>query len=168
VVAALAAIYAQITGQTDAEVLFSGEESLPLLVRSTGTYTVGTLMLLIVCKSLAYSVSLGSFRGGPVFPSLFIGAAAGVLLSHLPGLPVTAGIAMGMGAMTAVMLRMPMTAVLLPSLLLGEQGVVAMPLVIVAVVVAFVAATWLDPLAPPASPDHGDPTTTRAPGKAEM
>jgi H+/Cl- antiporter ClcA len=69
---------------------------------------------LIVCKSLAFSASLASFRG-PVFPSLFSGAAAGILLSHLPGLPVTAGLAMGMGAMTAVMLRMPMTAVLLPS-----------------------------------------------------
>jgi H+/Cl- antiporter ClcA len=166
-VAALAAIYAQITSQATADVLFSGEESLPILVRSAGTNTVGTLLLLIVCKSLAYSVSLGSFRGGPVFPSLFIGAAAGILLSHLPGLPVTAGIAMGMGAMTAVMLRMPMTAVLLPSLLLGVQGVVAMPLAIVAVVVAFVAATWFDPLAPAASPEHGGAMTTRASGKAE-
>jgi hypothetical protein len=60
-----------------------------------------------------------------------------------------------------------MTAVMLPSLLLGVQGVVAMPLVIVAVVVAFVAATWLDPLAPPASPDHGDAATNGTPGKAE-
>jgi H+/Cl- antiporter ClcA len=148
-VAALAVIYAQITGQADADVLFSGEESLPILVRNVRTFTPGTLLLLIACKSLAYSVSLSSFRGGPVFPSLFVGATAGVLLSNLPGLPVTAGLAMGMGAMTAVMLRMPMTAVLLPSLLLGVQGVDAMPLVIVAVVVAFVAATWLDPLAPP-------------------
>jgi H+/Cl- antiporter ClcA len=166
VVAILAATYAQLTGQADADVLFSGEESLPILVRSAGTYTAGTLLLLIVCKGLAYSVSLGSFRGGPVFPSLFIGAASGILLAHLPGLPVTAGIAMGMGAMTAVMLRMPMTAVLLPSLLLGTHGVVAMPLVIVAVVVAFVAATWLDPLSPSASPDHRDATTPRMPGKA--
>jgi H+/Cl- antiporter ClcA len=167
VVAVLAVSYAQVTGQASADVLFSGEESLPILVRSAGTYTVGTLLLLIVCKGLAYGVSLGSFRGGPVFPSLFIGAAAGILLARLPGLPVTAGIAMGMGAMTAVMLRMPMTAVLLPSLLLGGQGVDAMPLVIVAVVVAFVAVTWLDPLAPPASPDHGDATTLRTPGQAE-
>src|SRR5262249_6318726 len=92
-VAAFAAIYSQGTRQASADVIFSGEESLPILVRSAGTYTVGTLLLLLVCKSLAYSVSLGSFRGGPVFPSLFIGAAAGILLSHLPGLPVTAGMA---------------------------------------------------------------------------
>jgi H+/Cl- antiporter ClcA len=156
VVAAMAMIYAEVSGKSSSDVLFSGEESLPALVSGAGAYTVGTLVLLIVCKSLAYSISLGSFRGGPVFPSLFIGAAAGILLSHLPGLPVTAGLAMGMGAMTAVMLRMPMTAVLLPSLLLGVQGVDAMPLVIVAVVIAFVAATWLDPqAAPPAQPSRG-------------
>jgi hypothetical protein len=69
---------------------------------------------------------------------------------------VTAGIAMGMGAMTAVMLRMPMTAVLLASLLLGSEGIVAMPLVIVAVVVAFVVTAWLEPVVPPASQGHGD------------
>jgi hypothetical protein len=46
-------------------------------------------------------------------------------------------------------------------LLLGVQGVVAMPLVMVAVVVAFVAVTWLDPLAPPAAPDHGEAATNR-------
>ena len=156
VVAVLAVIYVQLTGKATADVLFSGEESLPTLVRDASTYTVEALLLLIVCKGLAYGISLGSFRGGPVFPSIFIGGAAGILFSHLPGLPVTAGIAMGMGAMTAVMLRMPMTAVLLASLLLGSEGIVAMPLVIVAVVVAFVATAWLEPVGPPPAHGHGD------------
>ena len=73
---------------------------------------------------------------------------------------MTAGIAMGMGAMTAVMLRMPMTAVLLASLLLGSDGIVAMPLVIVAVVIAYVATAWLEPAGPPASEGHEDTQTT--------
>ena len=162
VVAALAMLYTQMTGNADSDVLFSGEESLPFLVRDASSYTVGALVLLVVCKGLAYGISLGSFRGGPVFPSIYIGGAAGILFSHLPGLPVTAGIAMGMGAMTAVMLRMPMTAVLLASLLLGSDGIVAMPLVIVAVVVAFVATASLEPAGPPASQGHGDSQTTHA------
>ena len=122
-------------------------------------------MLLILCKSLAYSISLASFRGGPVFPSIFVGGVAGILFSHLPGLPITAGIAMGIGAMTAVMLRMPMTAVLLASLLLGPAGVIAMPLVIVAVAVAFVASEWLAPSLS-VSQEHADgqPKTTRTGG----
>jgi H+/Cl- antiporter ClcA len=113
-------------------------------VRDADTYTVGALLLLMVCKGLAYGISLSTFRGGPVFPAIFLGGAAGILLARLPGLSTTAGIAMGMGAMAAVMLRMPMTAVLLASLLLGAEGVVAMPLVIVAVVVAFVVTVWLE------------------------
>jgi H+/Cl- antiporter ClcA len=153
-VAALAIIYSQVTGNAPTDILFSGQASLPALVHSAGTYTVGALVLVIVCKSLAYGISLGSFRGGPVFPAIFIGGTAGILLSHLPGLHVTAAIAMGIGAMAAVMLRMPMTAVLLASLLLGLEGIIAMPLVIVAVVVAYVAAAWLAPSNPPASQER--------------
>jgi H+/Cl- antiporter ClcA len=151
-VAALAMLFAETTGQATADVLFSGEESLPRLVRDSDSYTVGALVLLMVCKSLAYAISLGSFRGGPVFPAIFLGGTAGILFAHLPGLSTTAGIAMGMGAMAAAMLRMPMTAVLVASFLLGAEGVSAMPLVIVAVVVAFVATVWLEPPGPqPAS-----------------
>ena len=37
----------------------------------------------MVCKRIAYCVVLSSFRGGPAFPGMFIGAAAGIALSHL-------------------------------------------------------------------------------------
>lgn len=102
-------------------------------------------MLLIVCKSLAYCASLSCFRGGPVFPAMFVGAVGGVALSHLPGLPLTAGFAMGVGAMCVAMLRLPMTSVLLATLLLGREGLTVMPLVIVAVVVAYVVTLRLTP-----------------------
>ncbi len=52
---------------------------------------------------------------------------------------------MGIGAMVAAMLRLPMTAVLLATLLLASDGIAVMPLVIVAVVTAYVAIAWLDP-----------------------
>jgi H+/Cl- antiporter ClcA len=163
-VAALAIVYSQATGKATSDVLFSGEASLPTLVHHAETYTTGTLLLLILCKGLAYGISLGSFRGGPVFPAIFIGGAAGILFSHLPGLPVTAGLAMGIGAMTAVMLRMPMTAVLLASLLLGHEGIIAMPLIIVAVVVAHVVEAWLAPSNTLSSQEHtvGQPAADTA------
>ena len=44
---------------------------------------------------------------------MFIGAAGGIALSHLPGLPMIAGAAMGIGAMTVVMLGLPLTSVLI-------------------------------------------------------
>ena len=52
---------------------------------------------------------------------------------------------MGIGAMTVVMLRLPLTSVLLATLLLASDGLAVMPLVIVAVVVAYVASARLAP-----------------------
>jgi H+/Cl- antiporter ClcA len=142
-VAGLAIAYAAGTGKGSSEVLFSGQTAVGPLVTSGASYTVGALLLLIACKGLAYSVSLSGFRGGPVFPSLFIGAAGGMLLSHLPGLPLVAGVAMGIGAMCAVMLQLPLTSVLLATLLLGSDGLAVMPLAIVAVVVAYITSVHL-------------------------
>jgi hypothetical protein len=88
-----------------------------------------------VCKSLPYGVSLGSFRGGLVFPALYVGAVGGMAMSHLLGLQMVAGVGMGMGAMSAVILTLPLTSVLLATVLLFSDGVTVTPLVIVSVVV---------------------------------
>jgi hypothetical protein len=58
---------------------------------------------------------------------------------------------MGIGAMSVVMLTLPFTSVLLATLLLGADGVQAMPLVIVTVVVAYVMTARITPL--PATDD---------------
>ncbi|MFD0426300.1 chloride channel protein [Streptomyces parvus] len=151
VVGALALVYAETSGKDGSEVLYSGEHELGHLLSASAGYSVGALVLLIVCKSLAYCASLSCFRGGPVFPAMFVGAVGGVALSHLPGLPLTAGFAMGVGAMCVAMLRLPMTSVLLATLLLGKEGFTVMPLAIVAVVVAYVITVRLTPA--PAEPD---------------
>jgi H+/Cl- antiporter ClcA len=147
-VAALAIAFAEATGKNASEVLFSGQSALPTLVHNASTWTVGALVLLVVCKSVAYGLSLSSFRGGPVFPSMFIGAAAGVAASHLPGMSLVPGLAMGIGAMATAMLKLPMTATLLAAVLLASDGIAVIPVVIVAVVVAFVVTAWL-----PQTPD---------------
>jgi H+/Cl- antiporter ClcA len=154
VVGGLAVLYAEVTGKPSTDVLFSGQSALPPLVEHASSYAVGALLLVMVCKGLAYGVSLGSFRGGPVFPAMFIGAAGGIAMSHLPGLPLVAGVAMGIGALSAVMLSLPLTSVLLASLLVASDAIAVMPLVIVAVVVAHVTAARL---IPPAEPDKGEP-----------
>jgi H+/Cl- antiporter ClcA len=158
-VAGLAIAFAAVTGKGSSEVLFSGQSALGPLIAHSASYTVGALVLLIACKGIAYGISLSSFRGGPTFPALFLGAAGGIALSHLPGLPLVDGVAMGIGAMSVVMLRLPLTSVLLASLLLASDGLAVMPLVIVAVVVAYVASARLTPApapAPEASPAAGE------------
>jgi H+/Cl- antiporter ClcA len=143
-VAGLAVGFGQATDKGYDQVLFSGQQAIGPLVTGAGTWSVGALMLLVACKGIAYSLSLSAFRGGAVFPAMFIGAAVGVAAAGLPGLELVPGVAMGIGAMCAVMLRLPLTSVLLATLLLFSNGLEAMPLVIVAVVVAHVAAARID------------------------
>jgi H+/Cl- antiporter ClcA len=149
-VGALAIVYAKASSHSFSEVLFSGQDALSPLISQSASYSAGALALLVACKGLAYSASLSSFRGGPVFPAMFLGAAGGIALSHLPGLPLVPAVAMGIGAMCVVLLRLPLTSVLLATLLLAEDGLVVMPLVIVAVAVAYVASARLTPAPSPA------------------
>jgi H+/Cl- antiporter ClcA len=160
-VAGLAIGYAEATGKSSSDVLFSGQTALGPLIQHSATYSVGALLLLTLCKALAYGISLGSFRGGPIFPALFIGAAGGIALSHLPGLPLVPAVAMGLGAMSAVMLTLPLTSVLLATLLLFSDGLAVTPLVIVAVVVAYVVAARIAP-AGDTGPEAGTTTDTSA------
>ncbi|MFE3525373.1 chloride channel protein [Streptomyces sp. NPDC059161] len=153
VVAGLAIGYAQGTGKAATDVLYSGQTALDPLLTHSAAYSVGALSLLVLCKGLAYGASLSSFRGGPIFPAMFVGAAGGILFSHLPGLSLVAGLAMGIGAMSAAMLGLPMVSVLLATLLIGAEGLTVMPLVIVAVVVTYVATAKLTP--PPSEPREG-------------
>ncbi len=147
--------YQIISGNSFTEVLFSGQDALPALVDHAADYSLGVLVLLAVCKTLVYGMSLSAFRGGPVFPAMFIGAVLGIAASNLPGMSLAPAIAMGIGAMCAAMLRLPMTSTLLATLLLGTDGVSVTPQVIVAVVVAFVLTHALP------SPDPEARTTSR-------
>ena len=164
-IAGLAIAFAEGTGKSSSEVLFSGQSALPALIEHSAAWSVGALALLVVCKGLAYGVSLSSFRGGPTFPGMFIGAAGGIALSHGPGLPMVAGAAMGIGAMTTAMLGLPLTSVLLASLFLEADSVTLMPLIIVAVVVSYVTSARLAPAPAPPEPAQAAPAGS-PPGQA--
>jgi len=151
-IAGLAILYAEVTGHPTSDVLFSGQAALPAVVDHAQQYSVGALLLLIACKGLGYAGALVAFRGGPTFPAVFIGAAGGMLASHLPGLSLVAGVAMGLGAMTAGMLRLPFTAVLLATLVVGSDGFAVIPLTIVAVVVCHVATMHVTERGPATAP----------------
>ena len=165
--------YQLVSGHSFTQVLFSGQDALPDLVEHGADYPLAVLVMLIACKTLAYGLSLSAFRGGPVFPSLFIGAALGIAASGLPGMNLAAAIGMGMGAMCAAMLRLPLTSTLLATLLLGADGVAVTPQVVVAVVVAFVITNVLPvpvPVPGPGAsvaPDDAGSVQRRAPSRAD-
>ncbi|SEE29340.1 H+/Cl-antiporter ClcA [Streptomyces sp. 2231.1] len=140
---ACAAVYTLAVGRSPADVASSGEAVLQRLAADPHAWGVGALIAVLLCKAVAYALCLGSLRGGPVFPSLFLGAAVGVLLAPLPGLGLVPGMAAGMAAAAAAALRLPVSSVLLVVLVLGSGAMI--PVAILAAVVGFVTVELLPP-----------------------
>ncbi|WP_367326209.1 chloride channel protein [Streptomyces sp. HUAS ZL42] len=140
-VAGCVALYTVATGRSPSEVALSGQTTLGELARDPHAWSVGALVGILVFKALAYALCLGSLRGGPVFPALFLGGAAGVLLAPLPGFGLVPAMAAGMAASVTAALRLPVSSVMLVVLLLGNVDTVAV--VVLASVVSFVVTQLL-------------------------
>jgi H+/Cl- antiporter ClcA len=164
VIGGLAIAFSQITGKSFEEVLFSGEAQLPGLISQAGGWSVAALAWLIVFKGIAYGLSLGAYRGGPTFPAVFLGAAAGIVASHLPGFAFQSGVAVGIGAATVAILRLPLSSVVLATLLCSHAGTNVEPLIIVGVVVAYIVTLVMSSLGAsvPASADQSAPASEPA------
>ncbi|MFD7482901.1 MULTISPECIES: chloride channel protein [unclassified Streptomyces] len=139
--AVCAALYAVLTGRSPSDVALSGQSMLGQLATDPHAWSVGSLVAVLVFKSVAYALCLGSLRGGPVFPALFLGGATGALLAPLPGLGVVPGVAAGMAASSAAALRLPVSCVVLVVLMVGNSGTV--PVIVLAAVVSFVTTELL-------------------------
>jgi H+/Cl- antiporter ClcA len=145
-VSGLAIAFSEAAGKGVNEVLFSGQDALPSLVSGAGTWSLSALTLLIVFKGLGYSIALGSFRGGPTFPAIFLGAAGGIMASHLPGFSITAAVTVGIATGTVAILRLPLSAIVIATLLTSKAGPGAEPLAIVGVVITYLVTLWLSAL----------------------
>jgi hypothetical protein len=81
-----------------------------------GNATIGLIVGILIAKSLMWASSLGSgTSGGVLAPLLMIGGAAGALAAHLTHAPAAAQALwalLGMGAMLAGALGVPLTAIL--------------------------------------------------------
>ena len=150
--------------------LFSGQDAFGSLIKQGPTLALSTLAFLLLFKGLAWSISLGSFRGGPTFPALFIGAVGGLLAAHLPGFSETPAVAVLMAAAVVSILRLPLSATVITLLLVSKAGIATAPLIIVAVVVAYLTIQTLSPArgpAPATAPAAGtQPAAPRSPTTA--
>ena len=67
------AMAAGLLGADSQDVLFSGQASVPAVVSEE---SASVIAVLLAAKFLAYVVSMGcGFRGGPIFPAIFLGVA---------------------------------------------------------------------------------------------
>ncbi|MFI5556143.1 chloride channel protein [Streptomyces sp. NPDC051738] len=152
-----AAVYALATDRSPADVASSGQATLARLAEDPHAWGVGALVAVLLCKAAAYALCLGSLRGGPIFPALFLGAAVGVLLAPLPGLGVVPGLAAGMAAAAAAALRLPVSSAVLVVLVMGSAEMT--PVVLLAAVVGFATVQLLPPgrTVPPPDEHAGPP-----------
>jgi H+/Cl- antiporter ClcA len=151
-VAGLAVAFHQTADHGVDQVLFSGQDTIGSLVDHPGSWSLSALALLIAFKGLAYGLSLGTFRGGPTFPAMFLGAAAGLMAAQLPGYELTPAVAVGLGAAVVAVLRLPLSAVVLATLFTVHTGLGSGPLIIVGVVVAYLTVQALDARASSSDP----------------
>jgi H+/Cl- antiporter ClcA len=139
IVGGLAALFHEISGDPYGLILFSGENNFGDLLRE-GSASV--LVGIVLAKGAAYAVSIGSgFRGGPVFPAVFLGVAVGVLATGVDdSYSITAGVAVGVAAGGAAALRAPFFGALLSALIVGTNGTNTIPLAIIGAVIAWLVA----------------------------
>ncbi len=136
------ALLARGLGADSQDVLFSGQASIPDLLAEDSSRIV---LVLVAAKALAYAVCLGcGFRGGLVFPAMFLGvglATLGVIAFDIsPTLALAIGTAAGMAAMT----RLVLSGLLLAGLLVGTAGIDALPVAALAAVTAWMVMAAID------------------------
>ena len=136
------ALIADWLGAESPDVLFSGESAIPTVVAEGSSKIV---LVILVAKFLAYAVSMGcGFRGGPIFPAIFLGiglaSLAVVWFDTSPTLAIAVGTAAGMAAQA----RLIVSGLLFAAILVGLAGTDAIPAAVLAAAAAWITSTALD------------------------
>jgi H+/Cl- antiporter ClcA len=136
------ALLADGLGANPEDVLFSGQQSLPDLLAEG---SAGIVVVLLAAKGLAYAISLGAgFRGGPVFPAIFIGVALATLAVIAFDVSTTLAVAVGTAAGMAAATKLVFSSLVIAALLVGSAGVDAVPAAVLAAVAAWITVNALE------------------------
>jgi len=126
-------------------VLFSGEESSLVLIEQAAEIGAPMLVLLAAVKLLVTGLGLATgWKGGYVFPTLFVGIALGLAVDLLfPQIPMAVAVSATIAGTLAAALRAPLFAIMFTMALVQRETA---PVVAVAVVasslLAGLAALW--------------------------
>ena len=118
--------------------MFSGSDELKTVLSEAGPLGIGLLAAVLIAKMVSFGVSQASgFVGGPIFPSLFIGGTAGVLV-HLiiPGVPLGLAFTCMLAAVPGALAPAPFSMVLMAAFL-TQVGALETAPILIAVVTAF-------------------------------
>jgi len=118
--------------------MFNGGDQLKKVVSGAGTLGLGLLAAMLIAKMLTFAVSQGSgYVGGPIFPSLFIGGTAGVIVHQvIPGVPLGLAFTCLLAAIPGSLVAAPFATVLLAAFL-TQVGALQTAPILIAVITAF-------------------------------
>jgi H+/Cl- antiporter ClcA len=118
--------------------MFSGSDQLTTVLDDPGTLGVGLLVAILVGKMVTFAVSQGSgFVGGPIFPSLFIGGTAGVIVHQvIPSVPLGLAFTCLLAAVPGALMPAPFSMVLMAAFL-TQVGALQTAPILIAVVTSF-------------------------------
>ncbi|WP_298750516.1 chloride channel protein [uncultured Serinicoccus sp.] len=103
--------------------LFSGRAQLSGVLEGGVAVTAGLLVLVLLGKVLTFVVSMTwGFFGGPIFPLVFVGAVAGVLVHQVvPGIPLVVAVPALAASVTAALVPLPLMVMVITTMLFGLQ-----------------------------------------------
>jgi H+/Cl- antiporter ClcA len=143
---------ARLLGANSQNVLFSGQSSIPAEIAET---SAATLLVLVIAKAIGYAICLGcGFRGGPVFPAIFLGIGvasfAVIWFNVSTAWAVAIGASAGMAAGTGLLF----SSLLFAGLLVGVNDIDVIPAAVLAAAAAWMTATaikarWPEPAVAP-------------------
>jgi H+/Cl- antiporter ClcA len=120
-------------------VMFSGQREMTDLLMESGDLSDGRVLLITLAKllSLAVAVAVG-FRGGRIFPAVFVGLALGVFIhAIIPGVPLTLAAGAAMVGILIAFVRAWFLSLLMVALIVGAE---VLPLLGVALLGAYLVA----------------------------
>jgi len=120
--------------------MFSGGDQLASVLKDARTLGLALCLAILIAKMLMYAVCQGSgFVGGPIFPLLFIGGTAGVVVHQaIPAVPLGLAFSCLLTAVLGSIAAAPFAMVLMAAFLTRVGALQTAP-ILIAVVTAFLS-----------------------------
>jgi H+/Cl- antiporter ClcA len=120
--------------------LFLGTDGLVTVTTQSAQLGVALLSVIVLAKMAALAGALaGGFIGGPIFPLLFVGGTAGVVINLLiPGIPQALSVSCMMAAVPGAVLPIPLTLSVIVLLITGVPPTEVIPVVVAALASYFI------------------------------
>ncbi len=121
--------------------LFKGLDQMKQLTADAGAYTALGLAAIGAIKLVAVVIAgTSGFRGGRIFPAVFVGVAFGLAVdAAVPAIPQALAVAASIAGMVVAVTRSGWMALFLSAFMVGETGM--LPILLVAVLPAWLVVT---------------------------